>query len=33
MPPAFAELWLEIAGERYCCELRLTTFRDSGGLM
>lgn len=31
MLPGFDELWLEIAGERYCCELRLTAFRDNGG--
>jgi len=31
MLPGFDQLWLEIAGERYCCELRLTAFRDSGG--
>lgn len=31
MLPGFDDLWLEIAGERYCCELRLTAFRDSGG--
>lgn len=28
MLPGFDELWLEVAGERYCCELRLTAFRD-----
>jgi hypothetical protein len=31
MLPGFDDLWLEIAGERYCCELRLTAFRDGGG--
>lgn len=31
MLPGFDDLWLEIGGERYCCELRLTAFRDSGG--
>lgn len=31
MLPGFDQLWLEIGGERYCCELRLTAFRDSGG--
>lgn len=30
MLPGFDQLWLEIAGERYCCELRLTAFRNSG---
>jgi hypothetical protein len=28
MLPGFDDLWLEIAGERYCNELRLTAFRD-----
>lgn len=31
MLPGFNQLWLEIGGERYCCELRLTAFRGSGG--
>ncbi len=33
MLPGFDGLWLEVGGERYCCELRLTAFReDRGGI-
>jgi hypothetical protein len=31
MLPGFDDLWLRVAGERYCSELRLTAFRNGDG--